>query len=675
MNIMKKYLLMLAAFVAATATFTACSSEEDVVDPSGERSNDRGSVKTEFTISIPQGTSAMTRLSSGIVQSAENLASFRGIKGIELYPFSSKIEAKTTTTPGFPATETTIPSKIILLGSSANGKSGSSGSTHYAIDGQSNLFTTSQTHLYQEVDIPVGTKSFMFYGEAAGNQAESVQGALVYTSSGSTLGGITFSPSQIYANGEVGTYGTTIAAYLTSIANATSGDKKWKQTDNVALKSLFEQFTGEAENGTLTNNGIKAGSWTNVKAALKELYKNLEVKEGSAETESTKNMKNAIRSAIASTTYGVTASGNDLSFKTQDPTDNKYSSVLCKVDETTGVETPYPRDLGLPDGAAYIRWNVTNQAFEALKDNAYTGSNFASLDKFVYPASLYYRVLSNIKTSSTLKGVGTSGYNDDKTWNDILALYNKTTEETAANYDNESVSGTTRSILIKDPIQYAVGRLDATIIATGTTITDNPNPQTAIKQNFEVGSSSTIFKVTGILVGGQKPVDYKFEQKTDASTFYTIYDHSIDGDVYLRSTNSAPVYTLALETKSASTANDEGAVVKIAVEFENNSDKTIIGKNNELIYPGCRFYLIGTLDPYSNVTQTYDGTTADPTNNPDNIIRKAFVQDFKTVVKLSIANLENAYVTLPDLTLPQLEMGLSVDLKWKTGINMTINME
>ena len=127
------------------------------------------------------------------------------------------------------------------------------------------------------------------------------------------------------------------------------------------------------------------------------------------------------------------------------------------------------------------------------------------------------------------------------------------------------------------------------------------------------------------------------------------------------------MYTLALETKDATAANQEDAIVKIAVEFENKSGKTIVGQNNEKIYPGCRFYLIGTLDPFSNDSQKYTGT--------ETLIKKAFVQDYKTIVTLKVANLNNAYNTLPDLTLPQLEMGLSVDLGWQTGITQTINME
>ena len=691
MNKMKKNFLMFVALVAATLGFTACSSDDGLASAEQGQEQERGVVKTQFTISIPQGTSGTTRMASGIVQATEALADFRGIKDIELYPFDTQVGV------GSISGTTTIPSKILLAGgTSTNKKYGPSGKSDYTIDGKDNLFTNSKSHLYQDVDIPIGTRAFMFYGEAAGNAAERIQGKLNKTISGSTLGGIKFSHQQIKPDGNVGDHGITIAAYMTSIANAhTSAGKYWKDTKNVALRALYEEFTGENENGQLTNNGVKAGSWTNVRAAIQQLYSNLTI--GDGDTDDTKNMKTAIKDAIKNkTTYGVHDDDGDgtLTFGT-------FREEIPGTDPKEYIEYSYPRDLGLPDGAAFVRWTpvadnpdtdeVELGHFDALANNSNTGTNIPSLDRYVYPPSLYYRVLSNIKTSTSIKGTSvTQPYNDDVYWGDILDYYNATSEEIAAGYNNTAVSSKTRSIVIKNPVQYSVGRLDATIVADATTIQDN-----AKKTNFDVGNSSTKFKVTGILIGGQKPVDYKFQQRSDATTFYTIYDNSFEHDteiapVYLRSSNNTPIYTLALETKSATGDNDENAIAKIAVEFENNSGQTLVGKDNELIPDGCRFYLIGTLDPNKNTTQKYvfpaaddpnkvddptNSSLSDPTLNNSDVIKKAFVQDYKTIVTLKVANLNNAYNTLPDLTLPQLEMGLSVDLGWQTGITQTINME
>ena len=65
---MKKYLLFFTALIATTVTFTACSSEEDLAENAGqELEQERGVVKTQFTISIPQGTSGTTRMASEMV--------------------------------------------------------------------------------------------------------------------------------------------------------------------------------------------------------------------------------------------------------------------------------------------------------------------------------------------------------------------------------------------------------------------------------------------------------------------------------------------------------------------------------------------------------------------------------------------------------------------------------
>ena len=89
MNKMKKYLLTLAAFAAATTFFTACSSEDDL---SSAEQDGHGVVKTDFTISFPKQMSATTRQSVAIVQ-GQTPPVFRGINNIELRPLSLTKEA------------------------------------------------------------------------------------------------------------------------------------------------------------------------------------------------------------------------------------------------------------------------------------------------------------------------------------------------------------------------------------------------------------------------------------------------------------------------------------------------------------------------------------------------------------------------------------------------------
>ena len=116
MNMMKKYLLTLAAFAAATTFFTACSSEEDVSSSEGS-----GVVKAEFTISFPQQMGGFTRQSLAVVQ-GQATPVFRGIQNIQLFPFSKTKEAILAAT----ASSVSTPTSINLLAGTAAAKYGAS---------------------------------------------------------------------------------------------------------------------------------------------------------------------------------------------------------------------------------------------------------------------------------------------------------------------------------------------------------------------------------------------------------------------------------------------------------------------------------------------------------------------------------------------------------------------
>lgn len=282
------------------------------------------------------------------------------------------------------------------------------------------------------------------------------------------------------------------------------------------------------------------------------------------------------------------------------------------------------------------------------------------LNLYVYPASLYYHVLSNILTATSSKA---EDYNDQNTWETIKGKYTE---------DLTEVTAKTRSIAVEDQIQYAVGRLDVTVR------TENGNASLKDYNNNDVAIGSN-FPVTAILVGNQRPVDYKFQTVTSA-TAYTLYDNQVpikpesvtagaEGDptvyLYAGTNPKLKTHTLVLETPNASSDEDENANVPIAVEFQNNSSAIIAGKDGKLILPGTKFYMVGTLKPNMNTTQKY---TTDGTE----IIKKAFVQDYTTTANLVIKSFKNAYHVLPDLRMPHLELGLSVDLTWQTGITQEI---
>lgn len=616
----KKAFWHAAIAAIAICSFSACaSSEEDELQSSG---SERGVVKTEFTISFPQQMYG-TRMALDVVQ-GQGTPVFRGIQNIELRPFSSAVSGISSST--------TLPSAITLRGSgSVIEKFGPSSplGTANTITNANALYKTSNSHLYKDIEIAIGTRAFMFYGEAiskevaSGQRSNSVNGALKKEELGTTLEGITFSHNQIYTDEGTNAEATAIAQYLTNIANT-----KASETATETMLTYFPNF-----------KDIHPGSWASVKAAVQQVYTSV--------YNNTDALSQAIRTTI-------------LTMATDNAGDGGASTGVLDFSTGDFKNYSYPRNIYLPDGAAYVNWDSENSKFVVLtQDNM--GLNVATLSTYVDPASLYYFGLSNIKTSNAAQN---TKYNDDDSWGTIKGYYT----------DGGVVQSTTRSIAIEDEVQYAVGRLDVTVVTKNgaTELTDNEGTK------IQIGTEGANFPITGILVSNQRAVDYKFETKTSA-TAYTVYDSQTvpatetDAEktprLYPASTypEVRKTHTLLLQTLDATSDDDENANVNIAVEFENRSGKIIVGKDNQLIYPNTRFYLVGTLKPNKNSKQQYVGTETN--------IKKAFVQDYVTTANFTVESFKNAYNYLPDLRIPHLEIGLSVDLTWKPGIIQPITIE
>ena len=636
MNKMKKNFLMFAALVATTLGFTACSSDDDLASAEQEA---RGVVKTEFTISIPQRTSGVTRMTTATVQgqmsgNAQN-PTFRGIQDIFLYPLPGSATYLKTTAG---ASATNLPKAVTLFkGTSANGWDGpSSNTSNNMIDAPTSTYSSlnsSSSHLYKDVEIPIGTSSLMFYGEAlrTTSSTDFQNGAIKKNLDESSikLSDIRFWPRGIVTTNEVTSNGENIAKYMTAIAQATG----WSTTKDVALATMYERFTS-----------TRAGSWRNVKAIVQELYSDIYSRTTNGHTDETPNSvlaeANAIKDAILDFTIGTTS--------TKFVTSSNGSTLTFVDDKTLGT---YPEDMRLPDGAAQISWDNTNTdaskwQFNALTATGNTGLNVAALTSYAYPAPLYYQVLSDIRVSESSKYSAYSTYNK---WSDVLSAYETVPDSDPVQYYRE-VTSKTRSIAVDDQIQYAVGRLDLTVQASSFSMKDF--------SGSNVSATGENFKLTGVFIDGQKEVDYQFHPVTYATTTdennavsYTVYDNDINGNIYL--TSDAPTvmnHTLLLESKA-------GQAINIALEFLNNSTKTIIGKNNCIIHPGCKFYLKGVLDPSSKT------------------IKNVFKQDYITKATLTVPNFQNAYNILPDLRAPELELGMSVNLTWEKGETYAINIE
>ena len=605
-----------AALLVGAVGLTGCSSDDELtnVNPT----YDGESVKTQFAINIPYAGGNGTRVSQAIVQ-GQNPPTFRGMTNIRLVPFalgSGAIEGTTTTSI-----------QPIALGAIGN----------------NDLQTNGNYKVYNDVDIPVGVNNFLFYGEATDqtdDTSDKTNGALIpsYEVGGwpldQTVDKITFSLKPILGTGSVESSQKTLAQMLTDIAGVSStGGTKWSEVDNGDLKTYYTNFTS-----------LKAGSANSIKAALQELYNSVKSKD----VTDVDGLKDAIAKEITTTYFDETQQS-----------DGTYT-LEWKSSIDPAVKT-FPNNLGLPDGSQQLTFSAPD--FSYVNPATVQNGNIlqqTAYDKYVYPASLFYTVNTDIKVADkamTEGGVYQGTFGD---WNDILGLQG---------FADGKVTNTTQSIALVNPIQYAVASLNLFVRFADTYIYDNGDkwPIGAPIGQIAVPIPNAGFPLTGVLVGGQKPVKWDFTTTdTQDNAAWTIYDASMGSAVVKKASDyvSDPTaYTLTLETKGVSNGAGEGEKVRIALEMTNDSGADFVGADG-IVPAGGKFYLVGEL-----VSSTTVGTDGDGSS------LKVFEQDHKTVARITINSLKSAYNCIPDLRSPKLELGLSVDLTWQQGLVSDVTIQ
>ena len=337
-----------------------------------------------------------------------------------------------------------------------------------------------------------------------------------------------------------------------------------------------------------------------------------------------------------------------------DKTDDAISAI--------GTST-FPADLNLPEGAAKMTYSATN-GFAFDTDGNVIGASTTDvnrgINKYVYPSELYYRSNTPIRVAN--KEIET--LIDTENWPGVIALYQAT---------DKTVTSTTRSIALVDPLQYAVGCLDTQVKIPAAALQENVIVSgTGANAVYQTVAIPNGLKLTGVLVGSQDNVNWAFKHP-DVNGTNVIYDKDIDVNKNDDPDASLPIdyhltsgadythmnYTLVMETKGVdgtiSASNTE--VVYVALEFENDF-ADFCGVDGNLIPLGTKFYLVGKLDL---------NATSGARNN-------VFEQDYTTTAKFSVTSLKNAYNIVPDLRTPSLELGLSVNLEWTPGLTFTVDL-
>lgn len=441
-------------------------------------------------------------------------------------------------------------------------------------------------YYYMPCTLMQGTNRMLVYGQAAditGKTTAAQNGKLETTLTNHLLpADISFNLSSIRNTFDIHSDAQALATYMTNIAN-TPG---WSTSSNSQLRALYLQFIHA--NGQ--EAGQIAGSATNVKAYVKALKDILK--------DNTDDLSVAIKNNIGD------------------------------IDNIACLNSGYPSastSLGLPDGAAALKWN--NTAF-TVRTQTTTIDNINGIIRYTYPAELWYFVDSPIHTS--INEVSKESY-AGKTWNEILNLY------TAGDH----VMPSTKSVAVSNPLQYGVGRLQMTLTEIASSLQD------AKGQDF-VGANANQ-TLTGIIIGGQHTVGFDFkprepESDVDARFIYDTQVGTADND------GKWTVNTLVLQSY-----DDEK--VPVVLEFQNNTESQFAGKDG-IIYPGTKFYLIAQLDPADKGEGKY--------------ARRVFTQDYTTKVSMKVTSLANAYSCMPDLLAPRLEIGVEVTTDWILSTPTTV---
>lgn len=444
------------------------------------------------------------------------------------------------------------------------------------------LATNTNAKVYYDVPISIDVTHFLFYGEAKVENGGSKENGSLKATISETVNDIEFALEQINTTAASDGQTTTISDALNSVASATGGGIAWSAS-TTNLKNYYNSLLR-----------LKAGSANTIKLALTDLKTGIEGTTATGEAE----LKTAIQNAI--------------------------DAALTAINSCT-----YPRNCNLPDGAAQVQWNSVDSEFEYIDPSKVGTLSFTPMENYVYPSSLYYWVKTAIKCSNTAQA---DNYATD--WNTCLGFY----------LDGTTVTASTRSVALEDPIQYAVGRMDVSAAFKAEKVTDNIGGEVTVTANGGI-------TLDGILIGGQKNLKWDFSTPVDGATEYTIYDAAITSTQITNSTlGTIQAQSLALETA-------QGTEINFALELTNSTGASFTGKDG-IVPAGGRFYLIGKLTPVAG--------TAD---------NRVFYQDHITYAKVTINSLENAYNCIPDLKSPKLELGLSVDLEWKEGLTQDVVIE
>ena len=712
------YALIGAIALTGSTMLTSCSSSDDAA---AENNNpnydpDTQTVYAQFVFNVSTGNQATTRQSSSATQ-ATTSETFRGINNAALFTYKLPNDGKHLAAAA-------VANKFIDLGSPL----------------ASGTITATNSHRVLEMSLPINTNTMLFYGKAPEGTASSAEAQLGYSAydlyghlddytlaggtgenAGKDISAANFELGQRMTSENLTKYNEVkklLGGVLTCIINT-----KIAGTDHVALDAehyavavAANEYPDVTWADYANANGLSPVETTHelyaLEVKLAEVYKALTTIQ-TAQGE----LRAGYGTAILHTIEDVWSVINSVQCATPF---SKGEAVAKKLAELIHVEinkyfdgtVPMTGDNkgGAVTGVAFKPVSTMVTAFNAdglwptdTHPTVVDGIGSEDLSKFPIAyavpsgaahydwksAEKIFEYVTNYNTSS-VGGVRVSGEeHKEPTYPNGVGNWMTESSWSADWVKNSHVVSTTRSVAMRNNINYGTALLKTTVGYKSATLKDNnhkiqkdknPSISATDEPDKVITVDETSFQLVGLVIGGQyKKVGWDFTPKTSGNTQGYIYDKAIpegaEGIPGSIDTPSSPNYTLVFDNYKAgvSTANQDK--VYVALELKNNTGQDFYGKHN-LIRNGDSFYLVGKLDPSAKAWNDLHQSSTDhplpPYDTDGNSIEtvRVFMQDFMTTANFwfNETSLQEALLTVPDLRHSSLTLGLSVDMNWSTGI-------
>lgn len=720
-----KYFAYVGAIALLSVTgFTSCSSSDgvaDSVEPSPNYNPETNEVYTQFVFNVASGSQSGMRQTADATQASTNLSAdkFRGIEQSHVMCFIQGTDGKSLATPTTAAKDYDM-ARVAAAGTMSN----------------------SNSRRVLEMSLPLNTNTMLFYGRAIPETNYNAYGHLDDYTVAADLTTVNFQLGRRLTADQKTQFQEIqklLATVLTCIINTNRGtlavaaadtpgegippygfaitaddvpNLTWsayvgtkspvtpsKDITQLELKlgnaykemTTIQTATAELRNAsgyalkmTIQDlwsivNAVRCATPTNKEEAIAKYMAHL------ISQHLIKYFSYATLPATGASVSGVafrsasdiiTSIGEDTYWPTTSTEAKPASSAFSHVNTTSAVDLGrFPEQFNLPQGATHITFDGSEKTFSYVENYSSTavGGGTFTVDDYYYPAELLYFGNSPIRVSNDEHVVAdypasVTAWDADASW-------------TSGGWTTPGhVESSTRSVAMKNDINYGSSLLKTTVKYDVTTLKDNnayiqDRDYHVTEADKEINVDGTSFKLVGVIVGGQWPkVGWNFLPKTSGDANYRqgyIFDVNITNNGVIPATGtSEPNYTLVFDNYNETPPTQDK--VYIALEFENNTGTSFFGKDN-LIHAGGHFYLIGELDPAGKNAPEWPTHHALPPYNTDGTsiqTPRVFMQDYVTTAnfKIGVNSLKHAYLTVPDLRSSSVTLGLSVDVKWETGL-------